>query len=226
MPGYYSDKLTADRLEKCYQLAPPRVVQYLEAELAHVLTRIRPGDEVLDMGCGYGRVMPQLAAKAGLVVGIDTSLDSLREAGQRLRGVRNCHIACMDASRTAFADNVFDVVVCIQNGISAFHVDQRALIKESVRICRPGGLALFSSYSVRFWPDRLDWFRRQAKAGLLGEIDEARTGDGVIVCKDGFRATTVDAGQFLKLTAGLDVNAEIIEVDESSLFCGLHVPRS
>ena len=224
MTGYYSEKLAAERLEQCYRIAPPRVKQYLKAELTHVLTRIRPGDEVLDQGCGYGRIMPQLAVAAGMVVGIDTSLDSLRSARQRLERVKNCHLACMDAVRTAFADGVFDVVLCIQNGISAFHVDQRELVRESVRIARPGGLVLFSTYAARFWPDRLAWFRLQAEAGLLGEIDEELTGDGVIVCKDGFKATTVDAGRFKELTSGLDVAAKIVEVDDSSLFCEIHKP--
>ncbi len=224
MTGYYSDQLAAERLEQCYRIAPPRVVQYLEAELAHVLTRVRPGDEILDMGCGYGRILPQLAARAGMVVGIDTSLASLRSARHRQGQLDNCHLVCMDAVRTAFADGVFDVVLCIQNGISAFHVDQRELIRESIRITRQGGTALFSTYSGEFWPDRLAWFRLQSEAGLLGEIDEDRTGNGVIACKDGFRATSVDTERLRELTSELGVRTEILEVDESSLFCEIHKP--
>lgn len=219
MTGYYSEKLAAERLERVYEIAPPRVVQYLEAELSHVLSRISPDDEVLDQGCGCGRILRQLAERAEMVAGIDTSLASLQIARQRLRGVPNCFLACMDAARSAFADGVFDVVVCIQNGISAFHVDQRRLIRESLRISRPGGLVLFSSYSDCFWKERLAWFRLQAKAGLLGEIDEQATGGGVIACEDGFRATTVREEDFLQLTSDLEVVVELTEVDGSSLFC-------
>lgn len=224
LTGYYSEKLAAERLEQCYRIAPPRIVQYLEAELAHVLARLRPGDEVLDLGCGYGRIMPQLAAVAGMVVGIDTSLVSLLAARKRLNRLKNCYLVCMDAVRTAFAEGVFDVVLCIQNGISAFHVDQRDLVRESVRITRPGGRVLFSTYSAEIWPDRLAWFRLQAKAGLLGEIDEEKTGDGVIVCRDGFRATTVGPERFAELASELEVAVELIEVDSSSLFCEVHKP--
>ena len=52
----------------------------------------------------------------------------------------------MDAAALGFRDRVFDVVVCIQNGISAFKVDRRALIAEAIRVTRPGGSVLFSSY--------------------------------------------------------------------------------
>jgi 2-polyprenyl-6-hydroxyphenyl methylase/3-demethylubiquinone-9 3-methyltransferase len=217
--GYYSKKLAAERLDQVYRIAPPRVVQYLEAELTHVMSHVGPGDEVLDQGCGCGRILPQLAARAGLVVGIDTSLSSLQIARERLSQLDNCCLACMDASRSAFADAVFDAVICIQNGISAFHVDQRQLMRESLRITRPGGVVLFSSYSGKFWEDRLAWFRLQSEAGLLGEIDEAQTGNGVIACKDGFRATTVSPERFLELASGLDGEKSIVEVDQSSLFC-------
>mgnify|MGYP001030300972 CR=1 FL=1 len=38
-------------------------------------------------------------------------------------------------------------------------------------------------------------------------------------CDDGFEASTIYPEQFLFLTAELDVDTEIVEVDESSLFC-------
>jgi 2-polyprenyl-6-hydroxyphenyl methylase/3-demethylubiquinone-9 3-methyltransferase len=223
MDRYYDERLSAERLRKCYEIAPPRVRQYLDAEIAHVADRIQPSDMVLELGCGYGRVLEQLAAKTRLVVGIDTSAASLKLAQELLRGVPNCWLAQMDAVTLGFRDAVFDVVVCIQNGISAFKVDQRTLIAESIRVTRPGGRVLFSSYAEGFWEHRLEWFRLQADHGLLGEIDWQATGDGVIVCKDGFKATTITPDEFLSLTSGFDVRVRVEEVDESSLFCEMSV---
>jgi ubiquinone/menaquinone biosynthesis C-methylase UbiE len=64
MRSYYSEHVSAGRLRRCYELAPPRVRRYLDAEIEHVAGRIRPGDAVLELGCGYGRVMEKLAATA------------------------------------------------------------------------------------------------------------------------------------------------------------------
>jgi len=224
MSDYYSERLSAERLQRVYDIAPPRVRQYLEAEIDHVVQRIGLGGAVLELGCGYGRVLPRLAAKAAFVFGIDTSMASLELGREFLRGVANCRLACMNAMSLGFPDCVFDRVICIQNGISAFHVDQRGLIRESVRVTKPGGTVLFSSYSEKFWSDRLDWFERQAAAGLLGEIDHVKTRDGVIICKDGFTATTVQPEQFLSLTAGLNADVRIVEVDDSSVFCEVKIP--
>jgi 2-polyprenyl-6-hydroxyphenyl methylase/3-demethylubiquinone-9 3-methyltransferase len=218
---YYADSLSAGRLKRVYDLATPRVLQYLKAEIDHVLEHLKSDDTVLELGCGYGRVLPELAETARFVVGIDLAVDSLRFGPKLLRDVPNVCLAAMDAVRLGFEDETFDVVACIQNGISAFHVDQRELIEEALRVTRPGGIALFSSYSEKFWEPRLEWFRLQAKEGLLGELDEEKTGNGCIVCKDGFTATTVSPDEFLELSANLDAYVNIVEVDGSSVFCEL-----
>jgi len=157
------------------------------------------------------------------VVGIDTSLANIKLGTKELAYLSHCHLLCMDASRLGFTDRQFDCTVCIQNGISAFHVDKMGLIREALRVTRPGGKALFSTYSERFWDDRLDWFELQAQEGLLGEIDYERTGDGVIVCRDGFTATTVSPEDFGTLTCDLDAKVNLSEVDHSSLFCEITV---
>jgi SAM-dependent methyltransferase len=223
MTSYYSEKLSAERLKLCYDLAPPSVQRYLAAEIEHVRKRIRPTYRVLELGCGYGRVLRGLAQAAGMVVGIDTSLDSLRMAMVCLAGLSNIALAHMDAIELAFPAECFDLVCCVQNGISAFHVDQRALLCSAVTVTRPGGKVLFSSYADQFWRDRLEWFRIQASNGLVGEIDEAATGNGTIVCKDGFRATTVRPDGFRQLSQGLGTDVTIEVVAGSSVFCEISV---
>ncbi|MBU1921512.1 class I SAM-dependent methyltransferase [bacterium] len=220
---YYQDRLSAENLKRCYEIAPRRVQQYLQAEIDYISKRIRPGSVVLELGCGYGRVMRALSGQVKLLVGIDTSRSSLQLCKEQLADRGNCLAMQMNALHTAFCDQTFDLVVCIQNGISALQVDQQELVCEAIRITKHDGCILFSSYAERFWEERLRWFRLQAEAGLLGEIDETRTGNGVIVCKDGFRATTVSETRFSELAHVCAVKPLIEEVDGSSLFCCLGV---
>lgn len=216
---YYSNKLSAERLEQCYELAPVRVQQYLSSEIEHVVSLIPKGGRVLELGCGYGRVLGPLAATSSFVCGIDISIASLRLARRRLAAHENVSLAAMDGSRPAFKMQRFDVVCCLQNGISAFHADQRRLIEAAVDMAKPRGRALFSSYADEFWEHRLEWFRIQSAHGLVGEIDEAATVCGTIVCKDGFTATTVTPQGFSRLSSGLGTGVFIEVVDGSSVFC-------
>ncbi|MCX6555608.1 MAG: class I SAM-dependent methyltransferase [Candidatus Aminicenantes bacterium] len=245
MEDYYAEHLAAEKLRRCYEIAPPRVRQYLRAELDFALGFIHATDSVLDLGCGYGRTLPDLAARAAEVTAIDNAPASVTLARQTVAGLANVAVREMDAGALQFDDGRFDVVLCLQNGISAFHRDPGTLMLEALRVCRlntlggvpsggcrlntlggvpsggcrPGGVVLFSTYAERFWPQRLEWFQLQAEAGLLGEIDWQRTGNGHITCKDGFTATTFTPDQFRSLASNLPAALTLTEVDGSSLFC-------
>lgn len=222
MHGYYQEKLGGERLRRCYDLAPERVRRYLEAETDFVARVLAADHLVLDLGCGYGRELPRLAAARRFVVGIDSSAESLRLGRCLLADVPDCLLACMDATDLALVDGSFDTVVCLQNGVSAFHVDLSLLIGEAALVCRPGGSVLFFTYSESFRDHRLERLQRQADAGLVGPVDYERTADGTIVCFDWFTATAVVEGQVRAAlqAAWLDecVDVEVREVDASSLF--------
>jgi SAM-dependent methyltransferase len=219
MPSYYTNKLAAERLRACYDLAPPRVKAYLEAEIEFVLAKSTRSAVVLELGCGYGRVLQRLLPKVRRAFGVDTSLSSLRMAQEYLGHKPGVWLACMDAVQMGLRDHAVDLTICLQNGICAFAVDQQQLFREAMRVTRSGGLVMFSSYAPQFWQHRLEWFEIQSEHHLIGEIDYRATGNGAIVCKDGFRATTAETTTFERLAASLGVTPRVTEVDGSSLFC-------
>ncbi|WP_392486516.1 hypothetical protein ACER0A_005780 [Haloimpatiens sp. FM7315] len=64
----------------------------------------------------------------------------------------------------------------------------------------------------------LKWFEEQASKGLLGEIDYEKTKNGIIVCKDGFKATTNSPEALERIGKESGYPYKIQEIDESSLF--------
>ena len=224
MTDYYSENLSSDRLRRCYEIASPRVQQYLEAELRHVISRLNHQDKVLELGCGYGRVAFRLAENASKVVGIDVAAGSIAAARQLAEPGSRCEFHCMDALHLQFEDASFDLVACVQNGICAFRADERSLVAEALRVTRPGGMVLFSSYSDKFWRDRLAWFEAQAAEGLLGAIDHAACRNGVIACMDGFKSGSFSPEAFRGLCNRLGVSPAICEIDDSSIFCEIIRP--
>ena len=219
MTTYYSDSLSGNRLKLCYDLAPSRVVQYLNEEIDFVRKRIKPGHLILELGCGYGRVLKELFSETELLVGIDKSLKSLQFGRNNFLESDKITLICMDAEKLGFSYNKFDLVLCIQNGISALGIEPGILIHEALRVTKPNGKLILSSYSDNFWKDRLKWFQIQANHGLIGEIDYNLTREGIIICKDGFKSTTFDHSQFDKLLSKMGNEYKIFEIDESSIFC-------
>ena len=216
--GYYAEKLAGRRLERCYEVAPPRVRQYLEAEIRYVLKQIRPSHRVLELGCGYGRVTERIARAARLAVGIDSAWESLERAQERVEVGRRCAYAYMNACRLGFVDQTFHMTVCVQNGICVFGVDPEQLLAEALRVTRMEGIVLFSTYADRFWPERLAWFEAQAAEGLIGPLNRVASREGTIVCKDGFHSGRKTKEELLSLSADLEKKGRVEEVDGSSLF--------
>ncbi len=217
MSNYYSSRLNSNNLQRCYEIASERINQFLEAEILYSLSKIKPDDRVLDLGCGYGRVTERIKGKAKEVVGIDISQDNI-DLAKKFWNDDGLFFYGMDAKELIFDNNYFDVTLCLQNGISSFTIDPILLIKESLRVTKKSGLLLISTYSEKIWDERLKWFEKQSQEGLIGEIDYNLTKNGEIVCKDNFTATTYTKERFVQLASEFDVELQLTEIDRSSLF--------
>ena len=222
-PDYYSKKLFALKLKKAYEIASPRIKQYLEADTQFVLDRIQPSDNVLELGCGYGRVLKRLAEKVQKVTGIDIAEASLKLAQEYLMDIGNVELHYMTARSLKFDNQTFDAVIGIQNSISALKIEPQLLLEESMRVTKNGGKVFLSSYSEKIWDERLSWFIKQSEEGLLGKIDYNNTKNGNIICDNGFRSSTFTEQDFKQLVRDMNLDAIIKEVDESSTFCVINV---
>lgn len=224
MSNYYADKLNAQSLFRIYETAIPEVREYLDSEIDFVREKLTKDDYVLDMGAGYGRIVKELAPHCKTIVGMDISVESVELGREYLKDYSNAAMITMDAHHMHF-NHDFNVILCLQNGLSAMSADY-TVIENMVKLLAPGGTLYISSYSEKFWNWRLKWFEEQADKGLLGEIDYKNTKDGVIVCKDGFRATTHWPWQLEKIGEEIGLPYLVKEVDESSLFLIVQKPFS
>ncbi|MBN3035116.1 MAG: class I SAM-dependent methyltransferase [Bacteroidales bacterium] len=223
MKGYYTRSLSGERLKRCYDLATPGIRKYLDDEINFLMDRIEPHHRILEMGCGYGRVMMPLAAKAAFVAGIDLSDENISYGMKFLARMPNTLLMTMDACNTAFHNGTFDLTFCIQNGICAFGETSYDLLRECLRVTRPGGKVVLSSYSESMWPERLRWFELQSAEGLVGPVDHTRTRKGVIVCNDGFRVGTFTPDRFRDLAASFRLQASVIEYARSTVMCEIRL---
>ncbi|MBU2631151.1 MAG: class I SAM-dependent methyltransferase [Proteobacteria bacterium] len=110
--NYYNKYLHGENLEKCYSLAPLRVKRYLLEEINHVLSRLKSEQSVLELGCGYGRILFQLADHVTSITGIDVSKHNI-EYAMKLNRKKNCSCQVMNAMALAFKNNMFDRVLCL-----------------------------------------------------------------------------------------------------------------
>lgn len=105
---------------------------------------LRPGDHVLDAGCGTGRALPPLRAAvgpSGTVVGADLT-PAMLQAAVRAGRDRDGRLLLADVAALPLRSRSLDAVFAA--GLVAHLPDPAGNLRELARVVRPGGvLALF-----------------------------------------------------------------------------------
>ncbi len=125
--------------------------------------KLRRGDRVLDLGCGFGRHAFEAARRGAHVVALDAGRDEVQgvaatfaamlEAGE-LRDP-SLHTAAVrgDALHLPFPDGTFDRVICSE--VLEHIPDDHAAMRELARVLRAGGTMAITV--PRFGPELLNW---------------------------------------------------------------------
>jgi SAM-dependent methyltransferase len=122
---------------------------------------IRPGDRLLDLGCGEGRhtISAYLLADAE-IVGLDLGLKDLQTAKGRLSDfpmpqTKNGYCAFIQGTghQLPFPDDSFDHVICSE--VLEHIPDYSSFLREIDRVLKPGGL--FAVSVPRYFPEWVCW---------------------------------------------------------------------
>jgi ubiquinone/menaquinone biosynthesis C-methylase UbiE len=98
--------------EAWFSTVKGRYADRLEKKVIAGLVKIKPGDKVLDIGCGTGHFSVFFREMGGEVTGLEPAPEMLAEA-RRLYGERGINFIAGNAERLPFADRSFDLVTLI-----------------------------------------------------------------------------------------------------------------
>ncbi len=135
--------------------------RYIQASTRETLKRLdpRPGDRVLDVGCGTGAFLAALTSGHDdiHVAGVDLSDKMLGKARAKLESSVDLRLG--DAEDLPFDDGAFDIVT----SVSMFHYlrDPGLALREARRVLRPGGRIVIADWCHDYLSCRfLDLFLR------------------------------------------------------------------
>jgi len=134
-----------------------REVEFIESSLG-----VKPGGQILDVGCGYGRHAIELVQRGLDVTGLDLSLPLLlRAADEAQKRAMSVNFVHADMREMAF-DKQFDGACCMLTSFGYFDEETNLRVAEGIaRALKPGGRLLLDlvnrDYVVGDLPSRVWW---------------------------------------------------------------------
>jgi ubiquinone/menaquinone biosynthesis C-methylase UbiE len=211
LPDLASAALTKDEIRKFFddlsvgrnetiQASP--VISYeqkLRARNVLGLLAAKPGERVLDIGCGNARDIARIAERGSEIVGVDISAGMVAAAKQELKRMEISGITLQvgDATSLDFPDGSFDKILCSE--VIEHIPDASRALREMLRVLRPGGRLVLSTpnkeswYGVerywiwekllgRKWPHPCDEWRNMTEVITLLEQSGFRVSEQRSVC--------------------------------------------
>jgi ubiquinone/menaquinone biosynthesis C-methylase UbiE len=155
--GRFYDWLYVDHVSGYKQ-----AIQYL------VDHHIDPGNSVLDVGCGTGQIIDYVKSKADMVVGIDISLQMLKQTRKKLSGCNDVLLISAD-SRNLLLQASFDKIVSCFMLVILSREDRMRVIESMEPLLNENGALIFLTAQESLSPQWLtfdEWRSFCHKAGF------------------------------------------------------------
>jgi len=175
---YYN--ATANSYNKQYHSEQSR-----KYEVAIDFLKIAKNDSILDMGCGTGLFIKEIAEIVGFVVGVDLSRRMAEIANKKCKNLKNVLLICGDADHLPLQEKIIDKVfsfTLLQN-----MPEPQQTIREILRVAKADSEIILSVNKKSFTGERFQELFREVNIFVTRFIDVEDLKDYLAICTKGFR---------------------------------------
>lgn len=158
---YYSKLNPEDKIERRALIKSPEQL-FLETVFSP-----RPGEKVLDVGCGPGIILGMLEETGADLWGIDISENAVEIAKKRVS--KPAQIICGSADPLPFGDGAFDHILAW--GVIEHFPSIASILKEMARCVKVGGHVIIMVPNAYYYKFVWDTFRKGSGPRRLQEIE-------------------------------------------------------
>jgi ubiquinone/menaquinone biosynthesis C-methylase UbiE len=125
--------------------------RFVETEMAFIFEKVAPACQVLDLGCGTGRITIPLAQRGCRVTGLDICAAMIAKLRDKAtQAGLDVDLREADMEHLPFEANTFDAVTCV---LALMHIppeSRQAVFLEASRVLKPGGRMIATAKNALF----------------------------------------------------------------------------
>ena len=166
--------------------------------IEEVQKHLKNNMKVLDVGCGIGHVLLNIyrtTNKKVKMIGIDQSPSRLKIAKMRSKGIKDIYFLLMDAYKTKFRNNLFDIII---NRLGPRSYD------EIYRILKKKGLFFLFVTDKEDWREVRKHFGFKEYVGLKEQVEMLR--------KAGFKIIAIKKFSYIEFYRDLESFVKMLEI--------------
>jgi len=145
--------------------------------------KIVKNEYVLDVGCGTGLFIKEIAKMVTFIIGIDISRRMIKVANDKCKHLRNVHLICGDADyiplRKRIIDKIFSFTL-LQNMPDVYQI-----IREILRIAKSDSKIILTFNKKVFNSEDVRKLLKKLNLGITKFIDYEDSKDYLAICKIG-----------------------------------------
>ncbi|MDP1884475.1 MAG: class I SAM-dependent methyltransferase [Candidatus Moranbacteria bacterium] len=120
--------------------APPTILQkFFTGDIDFIKNKLTRNQNILEVGCGFGRLLYPLSTVSKNVTGIDFSKNQIQKTANNTKQSKNITVRLMRAEKMNFKNNCFDQSICLNNSLGNMPGIEKQVIQEMKRITKAGG---------------------------------------------------------------------------------------
>jgi SAM-dependent methyltransferase len=170
-----------------------RGMRAIARSVASALFSLPAGSRLLDVGCGTGANLVDMAPSDGAVkgVGLDLSFEALRLCRRR----RLSRLVLGTAERLPFRDSAFDGVSCRDVLVSV--PDDSAAVREIARVAAPGAPVYLTAAALRAFAGEQDVATHVLRRYSIRDFTALVGGAGLVASRSGYANFLLSPGVFV-----------------------------
>ncbi|MCX6755433.1 MAG: class I SAM-dependent methyltransferase [Candidatus Nomurabacteria bacterium] len=135
----------------------PIYKELFKQEKIYLTSKILPNVNVLDVGCGDGRIIKIITENTKNIVGIDNDPIAIKNARNQLIEFPSTKLVEGDGLNMPFVNESFDIIVFMMTLVN-FGNNKISVLKEINRVLKRDGILLLSVYSEDAYETRLKMY--------------------------------------------------------------------